>query len=166
MIIELPWPDKRLSPNARLHWRPKADAKEIARNVGKTLTWAALGVGVREVRARFAKDGPIPLTITFYPPDNRHRDDDNMVGSFKSYRDGIADALGVNDRRFRPVYVFAEPCKPGRVEVTFLPTVENIPGTEMLPDSADSAMERERAGECVNTPPALTTNDEVTSHGS
>jgi hypothetical protein len=59
------------------------------------------------------------MTITFYPPDHRHRDDDNMVGSFKSYRDGIADALGVNDRRFRPRYVFADPEKPGRVEVSF-----------------------------------------------
>jgi crossover junction endodeoxyribonuclease RusA len=73
--------------------------------------------GVREARASFAGKDKIPVKITFYPPDNRHRDDDNMVGSFKSYRDGIADALGVNDRRFSPHYFFAEPEKPGRVVV-------------------------------------------------
>ena len=49
-------------------------------------------------------DGPIPVRITFYPPDARRRDDDNMIGSFRAARDGIADALGVDDRRFRPHY--------------------------------------------------------------
>jgi crossover junction endodeoxyribonuclease RusA len=37
----------------------------------------------------------------------------------KPYFDGIADALGVNDRRFWPAFAFAEPMKPGRVEVSF-----------------------------------------------
>ena len=47
----------------------------------------------------------------------RRRDDDNMVGSFKAYRDGIADALGVDDRRFRPHYFFEDAEKPGRIDV-------------------------------------------------
>ncbi len=62
-------------------------------------------------------DGLIPMTITFVPPDRRHRDDDGMIGAFKHARDGIADALGVDDRRFRPQYVFADAEKPGRVVV-------------------------------------------------
>lgn len=117
MIVTLPWPDKRLSPNARIHWGAKASVKAKARKDAAYLAYAAMGEGVRSVRLRFLGDAPIPVTITFYPPDARHRDDDNMVGAFKSLRDGIADALGVNDRRFRPHYIFADPCKPGRIEV-------------------------------------------------
>jgi crossover junction endodeoxyribonuclease RusA len=40
-----------------------------------------------------------------------------MISSLKSAMDGIAQALGVDDHRFRPHYVFAEPDAPGRVEV-------------------------------------------------
>lgn len=62
-------------------------------------------------------DAPIALHITFYPPDKRRRDRDNAQASLKHHLDGIADALGVDDYRFRPTYDFAEPEKPGRVEV-------------------------------------------------
>lgn len=118
MKIVLPWPDRRLSPNARVHWRVKHAVKAPAREAGKYATYEAVAGGMREARAAFAGDQPIPVTITFYPPDKRLRDDDNMIGSLKSFRDGIAEALGVNDRRFRPTYQFAEPQKPGRIEVT------------------------------------------------
>lgn len=117
MKIVLPWPDGRLSPNARVHWRVKHAVKAPAREAGKYATFEAVAGGMREARAALAGDSPIPVTITFFPPDKRHRDDDNMIGSFKAHRDGIAEALGVNDRRFRPTYVIAAPEKPGRVEV-------------------------------------------------
>lgn len=42
----------------------------------------------------------IALWLDFYPPDRRARDDDNMIASFKAGRDGIALALGINDKRF------------------------------------------------------------------
>jgi Holliday junction resolvase RusA-like endonuclease len=117
MKIVLPWPDRRLSPNARVHWRVKHAVKAPAREAGKYATFEAVAGGMREARAALAGNDPIPVKITFYPPDKRHRDDDNMIGSFKSARDGIAEALGVNDRRFRPHYFFADPEPPGRVEV-------------------------------------------------
>ena len=117
MMIVLPWPDKRLSPNARTHWRAKVGPKQAARIRSGWETVAAKGY--RDAVDRLgAYDGPIPVTIRFFPPDARHRDDDNMIGAFKAHRDGIADALSVNDRRFRPTYEFAAPEKPGRVEVT------------------------------------------------
>ena len=48
-----------------------------------------------------APDSPkIALWLAFYPPDRRARDDDNMVASFKAGRDGIALALGIDDKRF------------------------------------------------------------------
>lgn len=117
MLITLPWPDKGLSPNARLHWAPKAKLKKLARACA---AWeASRSIHYSERRKFAAHEDRIPVTITFYPPDKRLRDDDNMVGSFKSYRDGIADALGVDDRSFRPHYFFEDAEKPGRIEVRF-----------------------------------------------
>jgi crossover junction endodeoxyribonuclease RusA len=37
------------------------------------------------------------LILTFCPPDRRRRDDDNLVAAFKSGRDGLAEALGIDD---------------------------------------------------------------------
>jgi crossover junction endodeoxyribonuclease RusA len=59
------------------------------------------------------------LKVVFYQPDKRRRDDDGMIAAFKAGRDGVADALGVDDHGFRPEYVFAdEPVKWGKVVVT------------------------------------------------
>lgn len=115
--IVLPWPDKRLSPNARIHWRPKAAVTAKARADAHFLALEAAGYSLGAIRTTLAGEAPIALRVTFYPPDKRHRDDDGMVSMFKAARDGIADALQVNDRRFRPEYHFADPEKPGRVEV-------------------------------------------------
>ncbi len=120
MRVVLPWPDKRLNPNAkrRSHWRSYNGAIKDDRATGSTLTCVAVPLCVKRQLA--AGEGKIALTITFYPPDRRRRDDDGMISAFKHMRDGIADALGVDDHRFRPAYHFAEPEKPGRVEVEFV----------------------------------------------
>jgi crossover junction endodeoxyribonuclease RusA len=60
--------------------------------------------------------GDIQIHVTFYPPDNRG-DRINFPNRMKAYFDGIADALGVNDKRFVPHFYFCKPEKPGRVEV-------------------------------------------------
>ena len=117
MLILLPWPDPRLSPNARVHWRAKAAPKKNARTDAVMATYAALGTGLREARQALSGSGPIGLTIRFVPPDARRRDRDNMQASIKHHLDGIAQALAVDDYRFRPTYDFAEPEAPGRVEV-------------------------------------------------
>lgn len=91
--LELPWPDKALSPNARVHWAQKAKAAKQYRN------WAYLACRNAGIKADKAQ-GKIHLFIDFYPPDKRPRDDDNLIASFKSARDGIADALGVDDKHF------------------------------------------------------------------
>jgi len=117
VVIVLPWPDRRLSPNARVNWRAKAAPKKKARADAALATYAALDRGLRDVRAEMAGDDPIPLTIRFYPPDARRRDRDNAQASLKHALDGIADALAVDDYRFRPMYEFADPVAPGRVEV-------------------------------------------------
>lgn len=147
-MIVLPWPDKKLSPNyrSRSHW-PVTAAKKAAREAAHILT--TISIPLSDKKAIAAGEGSIPMTVTFYPPDKRHRDDDNMVGSFKSLRDGIADALGVNDRRFRPHYIFAEPEKPGRIEVV-LP-VDNSHESRTLP--CDSAMQSAGREDACNVAP-------------
>lgn len=92
-IDTFPWPPKELNPNARVHWAKRAKAAKKYRADCHYL-------------AKLAKfnvdwEGDIHLHMGFCPPDNRHRDDDNMLAACKSLRDGLADALGVNDRRFR-----------------------------------------------------------------
>lgn len=92
--IVFPWPPKELSPNARVHWATRAKAAKTYRAL---CVIAARNAGIGKIEW----SGQIHLWITFYPPDRRHRDDDNMIASFKHGRDGLAAALGVDDKRFR-----------------------------------------------------------------
>ncbi len=168
MIVTLPWPDKRLSPNARLHWRAKVGPKQSAKIAAGWLAHAASRGFHDALDALRASDEPIPMTITFYPPDKRHRDDDNMIGSFKAARDGIADALGLNDRRFRPHYFFEDAEKPGRVVVCFpavIPIFEGERGGNELQNPAESAMENAGQTSVCTASPALTINAKDTRDG-
>ena len=111
--IELPWPDAKLSPNAkrRSHWTKYHKTIASARKDAFFATVAALGPD----RKAELVNGFLPMQIAFYPPDRRRRDDDGIIGSFKHARDGIADALGIDDRLFRPRYHIMPPEKPGKV---------------------------------------------------
>jgi hypothetical protein len=61
--------------------------------------------------------GDIPIKITFTPPNNRS-DRANYANRVKAYLDGVASALGVNDKRFLPSYEFCEAKAPGSVIIT------------------------------------------------
>lgn len=116
MNLTLPWPPSGLSPNARLHWRRKAEMTAKLRRD----TWlSALAQGVRRRDA----GGPVTMTVTFCPPDNRRRDFDNAFASAKALFDGLSDALGVDDRLFVMSLGrgFAEPVKGGAVLVEIAP---------------------------------------------
>ena len=109
--VTLPWPPKELRPKARIHWSKKARAAKkyladcyyLAKQDLFPVEW----------------EGPIKLKITFSPPDARHRDMDNMAASIKSGLDGLAMALGVNDKRFSLQLEIA-PINQGRVVVEIL----------------------------------------------
>lgn len=109
-MIELPWPAKQLSPNfrSRSHW-PRTNAIKKARS------WAFLATKAAQIFP--PREGPIKLIVGFYAPDRRARDEDNQLASCKAYFDGIAEALGVNDSRFKVSPVFGEPVKHGRITV-------------------------------------------------
>lgn len=154
MKVTLPWPSPRVTPNAkrRSHWRSYQPAIKADRATGHTLTTVALSL--HDKKAIAEGEGKIPVTIRFFPPDRRHRDADGMIGAAKHLLDGVADAIGVNDRRFLPHFFFEEPCKPGRVEVHFSPETNR----ERFPASGGNAMENERGGERANVLPPLTDN--------
>jgi crossover junction endodeoxyribonuclease RusA len=93
--VTLPWPPKGLSPNARLHWAAKSKQAKAYR-----MACFALCIEAKLNRMALPESGAVTLDIEFIPPDRRARDLDNMLSSIKNGLDGIADALGVNDRRF------------------------------------------------------------------
>lgn len=112
-MIEISWPPKELNPNSTAKLRSKMRARKAHREEAYYATKAALGASFRAV-----PDQELPLIVTFYPPDNRRRDRDNLIGSFKRAQDGIAQAIGLDDHFFRPSYHFAEPVKgAGKVVV-------------------------------------------------
>jgi crossover junction endodeoxyribonuclease RusA len=112
VTVRLPWPAPELSPNARSRtFHKKARFAKVARADAGWLTKAAKVPPV-------PSEGPIALLVTWHPPTRQKIDDDNMVARFKAARDGIADALGVDDNRFQPTYAWGDPVKGGAVVVT------------------------------------------------
>lgn len=108
--LVLPWPPKELSPNSRTHWRKKSPITKAYKQACWALCKEA-GITAPKV------EGRLHLWLTFCPPDRRHRDDDNMIASFKAGRDGLALALGIDDKRFI-CHPFVSDTIGGMVKVT------------------------------------------------
>lgn len=98
MKIEVPYPSKRsgLSPNSRPgHWSTAARAKKTAAALAHGL---ALEAGALKLRGSLPE--AIRIAIEVQPRHGGVPDMDNIVASCKAYLDGLAAALGVDDRRF------------------------------------------------------------------
>ena len=91
-MFTLPWPQSVLSPNARAHWSQVAKAK---RSLRAAWAWEATKQGAKRMQAE-----TLAVRLTFHPPDRRSRDVDNMLASCKAGLDGLADVLGVDDRKW------------------------------------------------------------------
>ena len=89
----LPFPPRTLNPNNRAHWSAKAKTAKSYRAacfyLAKKVGWFGVEFAPR-----------VHLWIDFYPPDKRPYDDDNIAAAFKSGRDGIAQSLDIDDKRF------------------------------------------------------------------
>ncbi|HEY9096432.1 MAG TPA: hypothetical protein VIN35_11855 [Hydrogenophaga sp.] len=112
-FLTLPWPDRALHPNARPHWTKLRKAAREARHMGQLLALEA-GWHLVELPA-----GKLHVWWTFDPPNlSRKRDDDGLLSSMKPYRDGIADALKIDDHLFvSHPYLSDQPHPGGRVIV-------------------------------------------------
>ena len=108
----LPWPPKDLSPNSRVHWARKARAAKAYKKACHVIAKAS---GVK-----IDWDGEVYFWINFYPPDKRERDDDNLIAAFKAGRDGMAEALGIDDKRLKTKpWLSTDVVKGGSVVVRF-----------------------------------------------
>jgi crossover junction endodeoxyribonuclease RusA len=106
IVLNLPWPDKALHSNARVHWAEKAKEAKKARKYA----WAV----ARSVEMPCWPEASILIE---YWPRTRRGDPQNVPSSLKAYIDGIADAMGCDDRRFKVDYptMFAGTSKDGLV---------------------------------------------------
>lgn len=90
--VELPWPPKDVSPNARGHWTKLHRAK---RAYGHACGWECHAQNVKPMSAEAIK-----ATITFRAPDRRARDIDNMLASIKAGIDAVAETIGIDDSKW------------------------------------------------------------------
>lgn len=108
--IYLPWPDRRLSPNGRHHWSQVARAKKAAK---RSAHYSVLEAGLRKIDA-----DAIAVRVSFFPPDRRTYDDDNLLARMKAALDGISQAIGVDDSKFSIRGIVRGPVeKQGKVKV-------------------------------------------------
>jgi crossover junction endodeoxyribonuclease RusA len=118
MTFTLPLPPKALSPNARVHWRPKAAAVAAYRRTAK-VAGAFVPASQRPAWSEAVAQ------LTFYLPDRRRRDRDNLAASMKAAFDGLVDAGILADDaglHHEPVRMEIDRERP-RVEITIRPLV-------------------------------------------
>jgi crossover junction endodeoxyribonuclease RusA len=90
-------PDKNLGPNSRMHWRAKAGLIADSRAAAKYATINALHLA----GLVFPKERAIQISASIHWGKGRKRMDyDNSLSILKSYLDGLAEALDVDDKHF------------------------------------------------------------------
>jgi crossover junction endodeoxyribonuclease RusA len=115
-VLFLMFPDPALSPNAKKkHWTYRQDAKETAKENAF--------VKAREIDVDLAGKN-LQATLTFFPPDKKRRDLDNLLASMKPDLDGICLGLHVDDSAIKRITVEwgeVDPGKEGKVIVILGP---------------------------------------------
>ena len=110
VLVTLPWPERALWPNKRVHWATLAKARRKARRDGYFLS---LETGVK-------LPSPAHLQFTFCPPSRRKFDTDNALSACKGYIDGMADASKCDDTDWTCVPEKGDKVPGGKVEVTLI----------------------------------------------
>lgn len=117
IVLTLPIPDRAISPNARRgqsKWAAIKKSKIVKahREAARLEMLAAMG------RVEIGK--PTGYSLAHYFKTAAFRDEDNADGACKSVRDGICDALGINDKNFCKLKLSTrqKDAKNPRVEIT------------------------------------------------
>ncbi len=117
--IELPWPDRDLQSNGRADRWTKARKTKAARNLARCLC-------LERPRVECIPDAR--LVFEYYPK-GFYGDVHNVPSSLKAYIDGIADAMGCDDKKFRVTYpeAWKERSDPPKIVCKIYPAFVSIP---------------------------------------
>ena len=116
--VTLPWPAKALWPNGRAVWQVKAQQVKLHR------AWARNAVQGEHGARQWPQTG-YRVTITAHPkPKGPAPDADNTVAACKAFFDGIADAMGVDDRTFTVAPVICGDRRPHGAIVISIEAIE------------------------------------------
>jgi hypothetical protein len=120
IILTLPIPPREISPNAR-RGESRFAAIKKSRIVKAHRHAACAAMKVAIARGELERAGrPLGYYLAHFFPTAQFRDEDNADGACKAYRDGICDALRINDKDFckRALSTRAKDAKRPRVEIT------------------------------------------------
>lgn len=131
IILMLPIPSREISPNARRGESRWAAIKK-SKIVKQHRLWAKNAMLVPIMRGEVGDWLAVGYSLRHFFETAALRDDDNADGACKAYRDGICDALGINDKRLRKVALseIAKDTERPRVEITLYfekPTCKTTP---------------------------------------
>jgi crossover junction endodeoxyribonuclease RusA len=114
--IELPWPPRGLSPNARL----TVFAKALLFKKTKQLACLKTKQKLAGESVRLAEGSRMNLKLICTPPILRYHDEDNLLANCKATLDGIAMAMKINDHLFHfREQEWHQPQKPGSLRIAF-----------------------------------------------
>ena len=103
--LDLPWPPRGLSPNARLNMFSKNNLfQKTKRGAVTECRRAMITAGIGSITPKGGKSrrdgGRLNLTLICTPPLLRYRDEDNLIATCKAVFDGIAEAAQIDDCLF------------------------------------------------------------------
>ena len=114
LLVELSWPAKELSPNARPHHMVKHRHAKAAKIEAGWATKISMPMNFGGER--------FDVHIRAYPPIQRDRDADNLIASLKYHLDGIAGAMGINDKLFNaPTVEWCDITQRGKIVIVLRP---------------------------------------------
>jgi hypothetical protein len=111
MKITLPWLDMNLSDNG---YSNKYQRYRIKKSKRKEAFWLT-----KQAKIDCSNIKKLRVDITFHPTPKVTPDKDNMVSAFKAYQDGIADAIKIDDGKWKVEHHIGTPIVGGAVTVEF-----------------------------------------------
>ena len=134
-MIKVPIPLRTsLGLNEREHWRARAKRNKSERNVAFWYCYDAAGAAGPILN----RQPPLQITLTRIGPTNG-LDDDNLCGSLKSVRDGVADWLGVQDNDKRLTWAYEQRReKTWSVQISIIPIKSATSSSQEAPAGSDA----------------------------
>ena len=99
LVVSCPFPAHAVSNNGRLHWGAKARLTRELRTWGYQAAIEAVLERPAPSLRRVLKVPGQQFIVDWELAAPTRWDDDNSISACKPLRDGIADALGINDRK-------------------------------------------------------------------